>query len=40
MQGIYFGAANVNVAAIVIVTIGLDIGQQMLQISLTASIFG
>ncbi|KAF8268532.1 major facilitator superfamily domain-containing protein [Lactarius quietus] len=40
MQGIYFGAAGVNVAAVVIVTIGLDIGQQMQQVSQMASVYG
>ncbi|KAI9436533.1 MFS superfamily [Lactarius psammicola] len=40
MQGTYFGAAGINVAAIVIATIGLDIGQQMQQVSLTTSSVG
>ena len=40
MQGTYFGAAGINVAAVVIVTIGLDIGQQMQQVAQTTSIYG
>ncbi|KAH8989541.1 MFS general substrate transporter [Lactarius akahatsu] len=40
MQGTYSGAAGVNIAAIVITTIGLDIGQQMQQVSLTTSVYG
>ena len=40
VQVTYFGAAGVNVAAIVITTIGLDIGQQMQQISLMTSVYG
>lgn len=40
MQGTYSGAAGVNVAAIIIATIGLDIGQQMQQVSLTTSVYG
>ncbi|KAI0262422.1 major facilitator superfamily domain-containing protein [Gloeopeniophorella convolvens] len=40
MQGIYTGAAGINVAAVVIVTIGLDVGRQMQQVSLTTSVYG
>jgi predicted MFS family arabinose efflux permease len=39
MQGIYFGAAGINVAAVVIVAIGLDLGQQMQQVSQMASVY-
>ena len=40
MQSTYFGAAGINVAAVVIVTIGLDIGQQMQQVSQMTSVYG
>ena len=40
MQVTYVGAADVNIAAVVITTIGLDIGQQMQQVSLTTSVYG
>ena len=40
MQGTYFGEAGINVAVVVIVTIGLDIGQQMQQVSQMTSIYG
>jgi hypothetical protein len=40
MQGTYFGAAGINVAAVVIVTIGLDLGQQMQQVSQMTSVYG
>ena len=38
-QGIYIGAAGVNVAAIVIVTVGLDIGHRMQQVSITTDVY-
>ena len=38
--GIYFGGADLNVAVVVITIIGLDIGQQMQQVSVTTSVFG
>ena len=34
------GAGNLNVAAVIITTIGLDVFIQMIQVSLTTSIFG
>ena len=34
------GAGNINVAAVVITTIGLDMFIQMIQVSLSTSIFG
>jgi len=40
MQGTYFGAAGINVAAVVVVTIGLDLGQQMQQVSQMTSVYG
>lgn len=39
-QGTYISAAGINVAAIVIATIGLDLGMQMQQVSLTTSVYG
>ncbi|KAI0056375.1 MFS general substrate transporter [Artomyces pyxidatus] len=40
MQGIYVGAAGINIAAVIIVTIGLDVARQMQQVSLTTSVYG
>ncbi|KAI0292663.1 major facilitator superfamily domain-containing protein [Multifurca ochricompacta] len=40
VQGIFLGAAGVTVAAVVIVTVGLDVSQQMQQVSLTTSVYG
>ncbi|KAI0033888.1 major facilitator superfamily domain-containing protein, partial [Vararia minispora EC-137] len=40
VQAIYVGAAGVNVAAVVIVTVGLDVGRQMQQVSLTTAVYG
>jgi hypothetical protein len=39
-QAIQTGAGGVNVAAVVISTIGLDVCRQMIQVSLTTAIFG
>jgi len=39
VQAIYVGAAGVNVAAVVIVTVGLDVSRQMQQVSLTSSVY-
>jgi hypothetical protein len=39
-QSIQTGAGDINVAAIVIATIGLDVFSQMIQVSLTTAIFG
>ncbi|TFY65916.1 hypothetical protein EVG20_g5182 [Dentipellis fragilis] len=40
VQAINTGAAGVNIAAVVIVTVGLDVGRQMQQVSLTSSVLG
>lgn len=39
MQVTYFGAGGINVAAVIIVAVGLDIGQQMQQVSQMASVY-
>ena len=39
-QSIQTGAGDINVAAVVIATIGLDVFRQMIQVSLTTAIFG
>ena len=39
-QAIQTGAGGINVAAVVIATIGLDVFRQMIQVSLTTAIFG
>ena len=39
-QAIAVGADGINIAAVVIVCIGLDIFRQMVQVSLTSSVFG
>ena len=39
MQVTYFGAGGINVTAVIIVAIGLDIGQQMQQVSQMASVY-
>jgi hypothetical protein len=39
-QSIQTGAGDINVAAIVIATIGLDVFRQMIQVSLTTAVFG
>ena len=39
-QSIQTGAGDINVAAVVIATIGLDVFSQMIQVSLTTAIFG
>jgi predicted MFS family arabinose efflux permease len=39
-QSVQLGAGGINVAAVVIAVLGLDIFRQMLQVSLTTSIFG
>jgi hypothetical protein len=38
-QAIQTGAGGINVAAVVIATIGLDVFRQMIQVSLTTAIF-
>ena len=38
--GIQLGAGGVNIAAVVIVTIGIDLFRQTQQVSLTTSVFG
>ena len=38
-QAIQTGAGGINVAAVVIATIGLDVFRQMVQVSLTTAIF-
>ena len=40
MRGTCFVAVGVNVATIIIVTIGLDIGQQMQQVLQMSSVYG
>jgi len=39
-QSIQTGAGDINVAAVVIATIGLDVFSQMIQVSLTTAVFG
>ena len=39
-QAIQTGAGGINIAAVVIATIGLDVFRQMIQVSLTTAIFG
>ncbi|KAF8802175.1 MFS superfamily [Phlegmacium glaucopus] len=39
-QSIQTGAGGINVAAVVIATIGLDVFRQMIQVSLTTAVFG
>ena len=39
-QAIQTAAGDLNVAAVVIATIGLDVFRQMIQVSLTTAIFG
>ena len=39
-QSIQTGAGDINVAAVVIATIGLDVFRQMIQVSLTTAVFG
>jgi predicted secreted protein len=39
-QSIQAGAGDINVAAVVIATIGLDVFRQMIQVSLTTAVFG
>ena len=39
-QSIQTGAGGINVAAVVIATIGLDVFSQMVQVSLTTAVFG
>ena len=39
-QSIQTGAGGINVAAVIIATIGLDIFRQMIQVSLTTAVFG
>ena len=39
-QSIQTGAGDINVVAVVIATIGLDVFRQMIQVSLTTAIFG
>jgi hypothetical protein len=40
VQGTYIGAAGINVAAVIIATVGLDLGLQMQQVSITTAVFG
>ncbi|TFY76457.1 hypothetical protein EWM64_g7553 [Hericium alpestre] len=40
MQAIYTGAAGVNIAAVIIVCLGLDVGRQSQQVSMTTAVFG
>ena len=39
-QSIQTGAGGINVAAVIIATIGLDVFRQMIQVSLTTAVFG
>jgi hypothetical protein len=39
-QSIQTAAGGINVAAVVIATIGLDVFRQMIQVSLTTAVFG
>jgi predicted secreted protein len=39
-QSIQTGAGDINVAAVVIATIGLDVFRQMIQVSLATTVFG
>ena len=39
-QSIQTGAGDINVAAVVIAIIGLDVFSQMIQVSLTTAVFG
>lgn len=39
-QSIQTGAGGINVAAVIIATIGLDVSRQMIQVSITTAIFG
>lgn len=39
-QSIQTGAGGINVAAVIIATIGLDVFRQMIQVSITTAIFG
>jgi hypothetical protein len=39
-QAIQTGAGGINVAPVVIATIGLDVFRQMIQVSLTTAVFG
>jgi hypothetical protein len=39
-QALQTGAGDINVAAVVIATIGIDLFRQMLQIALTTAVFG
>ena len=39
-QSVQTGAGDINVVAVVIATIGLDVFRQMIQVSLTTAVFG
>ena len=39
-QALQTGAGDINVAVVVIVTIGLDVFRQMTQVSVTTDVFG
>ena len=39
-QSVQTGAGDINVAAVVIATIGLNVFSQMIQVSLTTAVFG
>lgn len=40
MQGVYTAAAGLNISAVVIVCLGIDVGRQMQQVSLTTAVYG
>jgi hypothetical protein len=40
VQALYIGAAGVHVAAVILVTVGLDVARQMQQVSLTTAVYG
>ncbi|KAI0051500.1 MFS general substrate transporter [Auriscalpium vulgare] len=40
MQAVYTGAAGINIGAVIVVTLGFDVGRQMQQVSLTTSVYG
>lgn len=39
-QGVQTGAGGINIAAVIISTLGLDLFRQTLQVSLTTAVFG
>ena len=38
-QGVQLGAGGINVSAVILACIGLDVGRQMQQVSLTTSVY-